>query len=78
MGEDGCCGGNCCGEAENEDGLTVEELAESNYLTVTALTELLVRKGVITQEELEKVIDELAEDTSDDDAESGAEPPLKN
>ncbi len=65
MGDDGCCGGHCCGETGNEDGFTIEELAESNYLTVTALAELLVRKGVITQDELEKVIDELAEEGGD-------------
>ncbi len=71
MGQDGCCDGHCCGDEKDEccEELTPEELAESNQIILSALIEVLQRKGVITQDELDAEIDDIANDDEEDDRE---------
>ncbi|MBD3313847.1 hypothetical protein GF345_05380 [Candidatus Woesearchaeota archaeon] len=63
----GCCGGHEAEkefEAANEDDeeLSVEEQAEEADNKVDALVELLVKKGIITEDEFDKAYDDLFED----------------
>lgn len=67
MGEDGCCGGHCgCedgkGIVDCDEELTTEDLAESNNIILSALIEVLVKKGLLTQDELDAVVEEIASD----------------
>lgn len=89
MGE-GCCGGHCgcdhektddmkqedcCGKdgCECED-MSTADLAESNNIVMSALIEVLIRKGTINQAELDSEIEAItAEEDDDEDEETPAE-----
>lgn len=53
-------------EDEDEE-LSVEDIAEQADDKVDALIELLIRKGVISREELDQVYNELLESEDDDE-----------
>jgi hypothetical protein len=46
---------------EKEEELSTEELVNNNDIMLNALIELLIEKGVITEEELEKKADDISE-----------------
>ncbi len=46
-------------DAQQDEELTTEELAESNNFVLSALIDLLIKKGVIRDEELRDAMDEL-------------------
>ena len=54
---------------EEHEEYSTEELAESNNFVLNALIDLLVGKGVITEEELNKKYEELDDNCDDDDCE---------
>ena len=72
MGE-GCCGGGCgcheddkeeCGpECECDD---LETLTDENNLLLSALINVLEKKGMLTQAELDAAVDEIQADEDDD------------
>ncbi len=45
-----------------EEDMSFEDIAEENSMHLEALMELLKQKGIITQEEIDKKIDELYPD----------------
>ena len=70
------CGHSCkecdCEEEEEEDEeeipdeLDTEEVAVEAYNRIDALVEILIKKGIITEEELEKMEDQLLEEDEED------------
>ena len=76
MEEHGC---GCCGEHESEketeaanedeEELSVEERAEDADNKVDALIDLLIKKGVITEDEFDKAYDDLFEDENPESSE---------
>jgi|GEM_PF-4550211 len=80
MGKDGCCGGHCCDD-ENDDScceeMSVEDLTESNQIILSALIEVLQRKGVLTQDELDKEIEEIQSEDEDGEEEGDEETPVE-
>lgn len=81
MENEECCGGNCgCHEEKMEkhcecggdcdcDDLSTEDLAESNNIILSALIEVLIKKNVIAQDELDQMIEEISsEDDEEDDS----------
>lgn len=52
---------------ETEEDLDVDDLVETNDITLQALIDLLLKKGLITGEELEQAIDDVDEDDDDED-----------
>lgn len=59
---------------EDVEELSPEELAESNNFVLSALIDLLIKKGVIGNEELQAAMDELERaEANDEDAESDDE-----
>ncbi len=62
-------------EVHDEEDMDVEDLAESNQVLISALIELLVKKGVITQDELDAETEDIqAEDEDEDDDEEEVAP----
>ena len=66
MEENKCeeCG---CDPCECEE--TVEEIIENNDVKLNALIELLIYKGVISEEEFDKKVDETEDDMYENDSE---------
>ena len=52
-------------EEQEEENIPVEELAETADTKVDALIELLVEKGIITEEEFDKKFDEFFEEETE-------------
>ncbi len=59
---------------EIEEELSTEDLAESNNILLSALIEVLIKKGVVTQEEIDAEAEEIAAEDEDED-EVGVPPP---
>ena len=58
-----------------EEEMDVEDLAESNQVLISALIELLIKKGVLTQAEIDAESEAIQdEDDEDDEEEVPAEP----
>ncbi|MBU0615835.1 MAG: hypothetical protein KJ601_07115 [Nanoarchaeota archaeon] len=49
-------------EQEIEEEMPIEEMAEDAHTKIDALIELLVKKGIITEEEFEKSYDSFFEE----------------
>lgn len=57
----------------DEEELSMEDIAESNHVVLNALIDLLVEKKIISEEELDKKIEEFSEEDSDDEDDSDEE-----
>jgi hypothetical protein len=51
---------------ELEDECTIEDVVEENDLVLNALIELLIKKGVITEDELQTKVDEMEAEMQDE------------
>lgn len=54
-------------EHDDVEEMTTEELAESNNFVLSALIDLLVKKGLFTHEEFEQAMADLEESEDDDE-----------
>ncbi|RME31085.1 hypothetical protein D6789_03825 [Candidatus Woesearchaeota archaeon] len=54
-------------ETQDVEELSPEELAESNNFVLSALIDLLIKKGVIRNEELQQAMDELEKAEEEDE-----------
>lgn len=61
-------------EHDDVEEMTTEELAESNNFVLSALIDLLVKKGLFTHEEFEQAMADLEESEDEDDDDSAPEP----
>ena len=60
-----------CGLPEDECTceMSTEDLAESNHVMLNALIELLIKKGIFTEEEFDKKLEEFEEEDEDEGSE---------
>lgn len=49
----------------DEEILSTDDLAESNQILLSALIDILIRKGVLTQEELDREVEDIQEEMED-------------
>ena len=54
-------------DPDDDDEFTVEDVAYDAHNKVDALVQLLVRKGILTEDEVDAEVDRLIEDLEDDD-----------
>jgi len=54
-------------DMNEEDDMTMEDLVENNDAVLHTLIDLLISKGVISEEELTKKLDELSDDDDEDE-----------
>lgn len=54
----------------DEEEMDAEDLADSNNIILSGLIEILIKKGVLTQEELDEVVEEIM--SEDDEADEEA------
>jgi len=53
-------------ECTCEEEMSPEELAESNHIMLNALIDLLIKKGVFSEEEFDKKVEEFEEDEDEE------------
>ncbi|HDD70587.1 MAG TPA: hypothetical protein ENF94_00340 [Candidatus Woesearchaeota archaeon] len=54
-------------DEQTEEEMSTDELAESNHIMLNALIDLLVEKGVFTEGEFDKKLEEYEEDDDEED-----------
>jgi len=65
-GHDHCGCGHDHSHEHGEDEMTTEELVDNNNVLLNTLIDVLIKKNVISEEELRNAIKELEEEYSDD------------